>query len=151
MKNGIGDRVMAEALLAICRLPISMMKYHLRRCSSPRLLTSDTLIAQITMLLVLMVSSKGIAGVPRASLVVVAAVLPMFGSLEAGLLLILGIDHFDMGRTVTNVLGNAITTAVVARKAPSTRWTRRWPSVKSRCRWKVKPKRRAQNLPGVVV
>ena len=71
---------------------------------------------QITMLLVLMVSSKGIAGVPRASLVVVAAVLPMFGLPEAGLLLVLGIDHFlDMGRTVTNVLGNAIATAVVAK------------------------------------
>ena len=75
-----------------------------------------TLTAQITMLLVLMVSSKGIAGVPRASLVVVAAVLPMFGLPEAGILLILGIDHFlDMGRTLTNVLGNAIATAVVAK------------------------------------
>jgi Na+/H+-dicarboxylate symporter len=72
--------------------------------------------AQITMLLVLMVSSKGIAGVPRASLVVVAAVLPMFHLPEAGVLLILGIDHFlDMGRTVTNVMGNAIATAVVAK------------------------------------
>ena len=72
--------------------------------------------SQITMLLVLMVSSKGIAGVPRSSLVVVAAVLPMFGLPEAGVLLILGIDHFlDMGRTVTNVLGNAIATAVVAK------------------------------------
>ncbi len=75
-----------------------------------------TLGQQFTMLLVLMVSSKGIAGVPRASLVVVAAVLPMFHLPEAGLLLILGIDHFlDMGRTVTNVLGNTIATAVVAR------------------------------------
>jgi len=71
---------------------------------------------QITLLLVLMVSSKGIAGVPRASLVVVAAVLPMFGLPEAGLLLILGVDHFlDMGRTLTNVVGNALATAVVAR------------------------------------
>ncbi len=71
---------------------------------------------QITMLLVLMVSSKGIAGVPRASLVVIAAVLPMFNLPEAGLLLILGIDHFlDMARTVTNVLGNSIATAVVAK------------------------------------
>ena len=71
---------------------------------------------QITMLLVLMVSSKGIAGVPRASLVVVAAVLPMFGLPEAGLLLILGIDQFlDMGRTATNVIGNGIATAVVAK------------------------------------
>lgn len=68
------------------------------------------------MLLVLMVSSKGIAGVPRASLVVVAAVLPMFNLPEAGVLLILGIDHFlDMGRTLTNVMGNAIATAVVAK------------------------------------
>lgn len=75
-----------------------------------------TLGQQITMLLVLMVSSKGIAGVPRASLVVVAAVLPMFGLPEAGLLLVLGVDHFlDMGRTVTNIMGNAIATAVVAK------------------------------------
>ena len=71
---------------------------------------------QVLMLLILMVSSKGIAGVPRASLVVVAAVLPMFNLPEAGILLILGIDHFlDMGRTATNVLGNAIATAVVAK------------------------------------
>jgi len=71
---------------------------------------------QITMLLVLMVSSKGVAGVPRSSLVVVAAVLPMFHLPEAGLLLIMGIDHFlDMGRTATNVLGNAIATTVVAK------------------------------------
>jgi Na+/H+-dicarboxylate symporter len=62
------------------------------------------------------VTSKGIAGVPRASLVVVAAVLPMFGLPEAGILLVLGIDHIlDMGRTVTNVLGNAIATTVVAK------------------------------------
>jgi Na+/H+-dicarboxylate symporter len=75
-----------------------------------------TLGEQITMLLVLMVSSKGIAGVPRASLVVVAAVLPMFHLPEAGLLLIMGVDHFmDMGRTATNVLGNTIATAVVAK------------------------------------
>lgn len=75
-----------------------------------------TLEQQIVMLLVLMVSSKGIAGVPRSSLVVVAAVLPMFGLPEAGVLLIMGIDHFlDMGRTATNVLGNAIATSVVAK------------------------------------
>jgi Na+/H+-dicarboxylate symporter len=75
-----------------------------------------SLTAQITMLLVLMISSKGVAGVPRSALVVVAAVLPSFGLPEAGLLLILGIDHFlDMGRTATNVLGNAIATAVVAK------------------------------------
>jgi len=75
-----------------------------------------SLTQQITMLLVLLVTSKGIAGVPRASLVVVAAVLPMFGLPEAGILLVLGIDHIlDMGRTVTNVLGNAIATGVVAK------------------------------------
>ena len=72
---------------------------------------------KLTMLLVLMVSSKGIAGVPRASLVVVAAVLPMFHIPEAGLLLVLGIDHFlDMGRSAINVLGNCIVTAVVANR-----------------------------------
>jgi len=71
---------------------------------------------QVTLLLVMMLSSKGVAGVPRASLVVVAAVLPMFGLPEAGLLLIMGIDHFlDMGRTATNVIGNGIATAVVAK------------------------------------
>jgi Na+/H+-dicarboxylate symporter len=71
---------------------------------------------QLTLLLVMMVSSKGIAGVPRASLVVVAAVLPTFGLPEAGLLLIMGIDQIlDMGRTATNVIGNSIATTVVAR------------------------------------
>jgi len=71
---------------------------------------------QITMLLVLMVSSKGMAAVPRGSLVVVAAVMPMFGLPESGLLLIMAVDQFlDMGRTATNVLGNSIATAVVAK------------------------------------
>jgi Na+/H+-dicarboxylate symporter len=71
---------------------------------------------QVTMLLVLMVSSKGIAGVPRSGLVVVAAVMPMFNLPEAGVLLIMGIDIFlDMGRTATNVLGNSIATAVIAK------------------------------------
>lgn len=75
-----------------------------------------TLGQQMTLLLVMMISSKGVAGVPRASLVVVAAVLPTFGLPEAGLLLILGIDQFlDMGRTATNVIGNSISTAVVAK------------------------------------
>ena len=68
------------------------------------------------MLLVMMITTKGIAGVPRASLVVVAAVAPMFGLPEAGILLIMGIDQIlDMGRTVTNVIGNGIATAVVAK------------------------------------
>ncbi|MBS0282937.1 MAG: dicarboxylate/amino acid:cation symporter [Proteobacteria bacterium] len=71
---------------------------------------------QITMLLVLMVTSKGIAGVPRASLVVIAATMPMFNIPEAGLLLILAVDHFlDMGRSATNVVGNAVASAVVAK------------------------------------
>lgn len=71
---------------------------------------------QLILLLVLMVTSKGMAGVARASLVVVAATLPMFNLPEAGLLLIMGIDQFfDMGRTATNVLGNSLATAVVAK------------------------------------
>ena len=70
---------------------------------------------QITMLLLLMVTSKGMAGVPRASLVVIAATLSQFHIPEAGILLLLGIDHFlDMGRSATNVLGNAIAASVVA-------------------------------------
>src|SRR5918911_170148 len=71
---------------------------------------------QITMLLVLMITSKGMAGVPRASLVVIAATMSMFRIPEAGILLILAVDHFlDMGRSATNVLGNAVASAVVAR------------------------------------
>jgi Na+/H+-dicarboxylate symporter len=71
---------------------------------------------QISMMLVLMLTSKGIAGVPRASLVVIAATLAQFNIPEAGLLLLLGIDHFlDMGRSATNVIGNGIATAVVAK------------------------------------
>jgi Na+/H+-dicarboxylate symporter len=71
---------------------------------------------QITMLLILMVTSKGMAGVPRASLVVIAATLATFNIPEAGLLLIMGVDQFlDMGRSATNVVGNSIATAVVAK------------------------------------
>jgi Na+/H+-dicarboxylate symporter len=75
-----------------------------------------TLGQEVTMLLVLMVTSKGMAGVPRASLVVIAAIMPMFGIPEAGLLLILAVDHFlDMGRSGTNVVGNAVASTVIAR------------------------------------
>jgi len=71
---------------------------------------------EITMLLVLMITSKGMAGVPRASLVVIAATMSMFNIPEAGLLLILAVDHFlDMGRSATNVVGNAVASAVVAK------------------------------------
>ena len=71
---------------------------------------------QITMLLILMLTSKGVAGVPRASLVVIAGTLPMFNIPEAGLALIIGIDPLlDMGRSATNVLGNAMATAVVSK------------------------------------
>ncbi|MCL2894461.1 dicarboxylate/amino acid:cation symporter [Brenneria tiliae] len=71
---------------------------------------------QILILLTLMITSKGMAGVARASVVVVAATLPMFSLPEAGILLIIGIDQFlDMGRTATNVIGNSISTAVVAK------------------------------------
>ena len=71
---------------------------------------------EITMLLVMMVTSKGMAGVPRASRVVIAATMPMFHIPEAGLLLILAVDHFlDMGRSATNVVGNAVAASVVAR------------------------------------
>jgi len=75
-----------------------------------------SLATQFTMLLVLMVSSKGMAGVSRASLVVVAATLPLFGLPESALLMIMGIDVFlDMGRTATNVIGNSLAAAVVAK------------------------------------
>ena len=75
-----------------------------------------TLGTQITMMLILMLTSKGMAGVPRASLVVIAATLNQFNIPEAGLLLILGVDTFlDMGRSATNAVGNSIAAAVVAK------------------------------------
>jgi Na+/H+-dicarboxylate symporter len=74
-----------------------------------------TLAEQVPMLLTLMVSSKGIAGVPRASLVVIAATLSQFGLPVEGVALLLGIDTFlDMGRSATNVIGNAVATVVIA-------------------------------------
>lgn len=75
-----------------------------------------TISQQITMLLVLMVTSKGIAAVPRASLVVIAATIAGFGIPEIGLAILLPIDQFlDMGRTATNVVGNAVATVAVSR------------------------------------
>jgi len=69
---------------------------------------------QLTMLLVLMLTSKGVAGVPRASLIVVVATCAMFGIPPEGIALILPIDHFcDMARSMTNVLGNALATAAI--------------------------------------
>lgn len=71
---------------------------------------------QMSMLLVLMLTSKGIAGVPRASLVVVAATCGMFDIPIEGIALILPIDHFcDMFRSATNVLGNALATSVIGK------------------------------------
>ncbi|MEY4161033.1 MAG: hypothetical protein RLZZ136_1654, partial [Pseudomonadota bacterium] len=71
---------------------------------------------QIAMLLTLMVSSKGIAGVPRASMVVIAATLTQFGLPLEGIALLLGIDTFlDMGRTATNVVGNSVATSVITK------------------------------------
>jgi Na+/H+-dicarboxylate symporter len=71
---------------------------------------------QLTMLLVLMLTSKGVAGVPRASLVVVTATCAMFGIPPEGIALILPIDHFcDMLRSATNVLGNALATTAVSK------------------------------------
>ncbi|OZI30654.1 dicarboxylate/amino acid:cation symporter [Bordetella genomosp. 10] len=71
---------------------------------------------QVVMLLILMLSSKGMASVPRGSVVVVAAIAPMFGLPAAGVALVLAIDQLlDMGRTMTNVIGNSIATAVIAK------------------------------------
>lgn len=71
---------------------------------------------QFMMLLVLLFTSKGVAGVPRASLIVIAATLSMFHIPEAGLLLLLGIDQIlDMGRSATNVFGNSIAATLVSR------------------------------------
>ncbi|GAA4453820.1 dicarboxylate/amino acid:cation symporter [Nibrella saemangeumensis] len=77
---------------------------------------SLTLQQQIVMLLTLMVTSKGIAGVPRASLVVIAGTMAMFDLPVEGLALILGIDPFlDMGRSATSVAGNAVATCIISK------------------------------------
>ena len=74
---------------------------------------------QVAMLFVLMISSKGMASVPRGSVVVVAAIAPMFQLPMEGVALVLAIDQLlDMGRTMTNVIGNSIATAVVAELEP---------------------------------
>jgi Na+/H+-dicarboxylate symporter len=71
---------------------------------------------QITMLLILMVTSKGIAGVPRAALMVIASSLTYFGLPEEGLVFVVAVDHLlDMGRTATNVVGNAVAATLVAK------------------------------------
>jgi Na+/H+-dicarboxylate symporter len=69
---------------------------------------------QIKMMLILLVTSKGMAGVPRASLVVIAGMLSMFHIPTEGLLLLLAVDQLlDMGRSATNVVGNAVASAIV--------------------------------------
>jgi proton glutamate symport protein len=71
---------------------------------------------QITMLLTLMLTSKGVAGVPRASLVILAGTLASYGLPLEGITLILGVDELmDMARTMTNVVGNCLATVVIAK------------------------------------
>jgi proton glutamate symport protein len=71
---------------------------------------------QITMLITLMLTSKGVAGVPRAALVILAGTLASYGLPLEGVTLILGVDAvMDMARTMTNVIGNCLATAVIAR------------------------------------
>jgi Na+/H+-dicarboxylate symporter len=75
-----------------------------------------SMMGQIKMMLILLVTSKGMAGVPRASLVVIAGMLSMFNIPGEGLLLLLAVDQIlDMGRSATNVVGNAVASAVVGR------------------------------------
>jgi Na+/H+-dicarboxylate symporter len=73
-----------------------------------------SIVDQINMMLILLLSSKGIAGVPRASLVIIAGMLAYFNIPVEGVLLLLAIDQLlDMGRSATNVLGNAVASAVI--------------------------------------
>jgi Na+/H+-dicarboxylate symporter len=79
-----------------------------------------TIAQQVSLLLLLMVTSKGMAGVPRASLVVIYAALPLFHLPETGLLYVLAVDHLlDMGRSATNIVGNSVAAVAV------TRWEKR--------------------------
>jgi Na+/H+-dicarboxylate symporter len=71
---------------------------------------------QVKMLLILLVTSKGMAGIPRASLVVISGMLAMFKIPGQGLILLLAVDQLlDMGRSATNVVGNAVASAIVAK------------------------------------
>jgi proton glutamate symport protein len=71
---------------------------------------------QVMMLLTLMLTSKGVAGVPRASLVILAGTLASYGLPLEGITLILGVDELmDMARTMTNVIGNCLATVVIAK------------------------------------
>jgi Na+/H+-dicarboxylate symporter len=71
---------------------------------------------KIAMLFLLMITSKGIAGVPRASLIIIMATLTFLGLPETWIVLVLAVDHLlDMGRSATNIVGNAVATAVVSR------------------------------------
>ena len=71
---------------------------------------------QVTMMLTLMLTSKGVAGVPRAALVILAATLASYDLPLEGVTLILGVDALmDMGRTMTNVIGNCLATVVIAK------------------------------------
>ncbi len=73
-----------------------------------------SLFQQVTLLFLLMITSKGLAGVPRASIVVIAAALPYFNLPESGIALILAVDHLlDMGRSGTNIVGNSVACVVV--------------------------------------
>ncbi len=75
-----------------------------------------SLAQQVGLLLLLMITSKGIAGVPRASLVVIMAALPFIGVAPEAIAMVLAVDAFmDMGRTATNVIGNSVATAVIAK------------------------------------
>ena len=71
---------------------------------------------QVVMLLTLMLTSKGVAGVPRASLVILLGTLASFNLPAEGVIVILGVDELmDMARTAVNVIGNCLATVVVAR------------------------------------
>jgi Na+/H+-dicarboxylate symporter len=74
------------------------------------------LVQQLVLMALLFITSKGIAGVPRASLVVIMATLAYFGLPAEWIALVLGVDHLlDMGRSATNVLGNSVASAVIAK------------------------------------
>jgi proton glutamate symport protein len=71
---------------------------------------------QLTMMLTLMLTSKGMAGVPRASQVILAGTLVSFNLPLEGVVLIMGVDSLmDMARTMINLVGNCLATAVMAR------------------------------------
>ena len=121
VEAGVGDKYIVTEWIGQAHRrirAIDLIGHRAAVTAAERIAPGDDLSigTQILILLTLMISSKGIAAVPRASLVVITGTLAMFGLPVEGVALIFAIDQFlDMGRTATNVVGNAVATSVITK------------------------------------